>query len=153
MPRGGWSCAGSPCRVPYVGGLRVCLLVCRWTSPTPGPTLVWVPGWTDVPPTPAFRQQRPESVRRLHSAHRGLFPVPSRRFSDSMLLPVLQFVQTWCTSCFVECQGDFFMGFSMVTPDCRVSRTSREGTLAFRAPAPTDAVALHLHRIGEEAVV
>ncbi len=26
-----------------------------------------------------------------------------------MLFPVLQFVQTWCTSDLIECQGDFFM--------------------------------------------
>ncbi len=32
---------------------------------------------------------------RAHSAHSGFPPVPSRRFSFSMLLPVLQFVLLW----------------------------------------------------------
>ena len=32
---------------------------------------------------------------RAHSAQSGLFPVPERRFSGSMLLPVLQLVSLW----------------------------------------------------------
>lgn len=34
----------------------------------------------------------PAAFSRAHSAQSGLLPVPSRRFSASMLLPVLQFV-------------------------------------------------------------
>lgn len=40
-----------------------------------------------------------------HSEHSGLLPEPSRRFSVSMLLPVLQAVLLWCTDCLIECQA------------------------------------------------
>lgn len=35
--------------------------------------------------------------------------MPWRRFSLSMLLPVLHSVLSWCTGCFTECHGDFFI--------------------------------------------
>jgi hypothetical protein len=37
---------------------------------------------------------------------RGLPPVPWRKFSRSMLLPVLQLVLLWHTDAMIECHGD-----------------------------------------------
>lgn len=39
-------------------------------------------------------QQPFRAIKPLHSLQSGFPPVPSRRFSFSMLFPVLQFVQT-----------------------------------------------------------
>ena len=47
----------------------------------------------------------PWVLRLEHSLQRGLLPVPSRLFSVSMLLPVLQFVLLWWTSDLMECHG------------------------------------------------
>lgn len=40
--------------------------------------------------------------------------MPWRRFSASMLLPVLQLVSLWWTFCLIECHGDFFISYPFI---------------------------------------
>jgi hypothetical protein len=50
----------------------------------------------------------PCRFNRAHSLQSGLPPLPERRFSRSMLFPVLQLLLLWCTADFSACQGEIF---------------------------------------------
>jgi len=52
----------------------------------------------------------------LHSSHSDLPPVPSRRFSFSMLLPVLHDVLSWYTGSLIEFHGDVFTSLCSFLP-------------------------------------
>lgn len=52
---------------------------------------------------PRLTNYRRGLTRSAHSLQSGFPPVPCRRFSFSMLLPVLQSVLLWWTFCLMEC--------------------------------------------------
>ena len=86
-----------------------------------------------------LRGYLPARLSLAHSVHSGLAPLPLRRFSGSILLPVLQLVLLWWTGCLVECQGAFI---GIARP--RVYVDVREGHMRQSALCLTVAVAHHV---------